>query len=300
MFENLFDFGRARVREVMTPRGSIAYLSLARSWEENLVVMLQRKASRYPVCRDDLDTVEGYIHVKDLAFEVVRGDKPPDLRALMRPILRVPEETYLEETLRRAQQGRTGLMVAVNKQKRVVGLLSLEDLLEEIVGEIRDEFERVPDIRLSGAFVPEACDLDLDAGDLFEVLRVGVQKLHDARPIFDARDALEQVYQRERRLSSALGHETAFPHARIESLSKPLYTMLRIREPLSLKGPDDKPVRLFFPILTPYSEPAAQLRLLSQLARLVLNDSLRERLLEAEQREEVVEVIGAFETTIPL
>jgi CBS domain containing-hemolysin-like protein/mannitol/fructose-specific phosphotransferase system IIA component (Ntr-type) len=300
MFENLFDFGRGRVREVMTPRGSIAYLSRAREWPDNLIVILQSKASRYPVCKDDLDSIEGYVHIKDFAIEVMGGDEVPDLRAVTRPILRLTEETHLEEALHKLQQSRTGLAVVVSKRRKVVGLIALEDLLEEIVGEIRDEFERVPDIRLSSAFVPEACELDVEAGDLFEVLRHGAQRLHAAHPVFDAEDALEQVYQREKGLSSALGHETAFPHARIQSLARPLFTMLRSREPMDLKAPDGKPVRLFFMILTPFAEPAAQLRLLSQLARLVLNVSLRERLLEAVSRDEISEVIGAFETTIPL
>jgi CBS domain containing-hemolysin-like protein len=300
MFENLFDFGRGRVREVMTPRGSIAYLSRARDWEDNLVVIVQSKASRFPVCRDDLDTVEGYVHIKDFAIEAIGGEGPPDLRAITRPILRLPEETHLEEAVRKLQQGRTRLAVVVNKRRKVVGLISLEDLLEELVGEIRDEFERVPEYRLSAVFVPEACELELEARDLFEVLRVGTQRLHSALPVFDVEDALEQVYQREKGLSSALGHETAFPHARIQSLARPVFTMLRCREAMDLKAPDGKPVRLFFMILTPYAEPAAQLRLLSQLARVVLNVSLRERLLEATNRDEVTEVIGAFETTIPL
>ena len=300
MFENLFDFGRARLREVMTPRGSIAYLSCARRWEENLMVMMQRKASRYPVCRDDLDTVEGYVHVKDLAFEYMTGEKEPDLLALKRPLLYFREDTPLEEALRQLQYDRISLAVVRSKNRKVVGLISLEDLLEEIVGEIRDEFERAPQVRLSRAFVPEAVDLNVCVADRFELLRLAVSRLHAARPVFDPRDALEQVYQRERGMSSALGREAAFPHARIQSLAEPLFTFLRCPDGIDLGAPDGKPVRLGFLILTPFSEPTAQLQLLSQLARLAVNAPLRQRLLEAENTAEVSEVIGAFESTIPL
>jgi len=300
MFENLFDFGRARVREVMTPRGSIAYLSCARSWEENLTVMMQRKASRYPVCRDDLDTGEGYVHVKDLAFEYMTSEKEPDLLALKRPLLYLREDTPLEEALRRLQFNRTNLAVVRTERKKVVGLISLEDLLEEIVGEIRDEFEHAPQVRLSKAFVSEAVDLNVCAGDRFELLRQAVARLHAARPSFAHRDALAQVYQREPGLSSALGHEAAFPHARIQSLTEPLFTFLRCPDGVDLGAPDGKPVRLGFLILTPFTEPTAQLQLLSQLARLVLNTPRKQRLLEAESPAEIAEVIGAFESTIPL
>jgi PTS system nitrogen regulatory IIA component len=111
---------------------------------------------------------------------------------------------------------------------------------------------------------------------------------------------VDHVLLREKGLSSALGHETAFPHARIQSLHDSLFTFLRCDEGIDFKAPDGKPVRMAFLILTPYYEPVAQLNLLSKLAKLVLNTPLRERLLEAESSEEIKEVITAFESTIPL
>jgi CBS domain containing-hemolysin-like protein/mannitol/fructose-specific phosphotransferase system IIA component (Ntr-type) len=300
MFENLFDFGHTVVREVMTPRGSIAYLSCARRWEENLMVMMQYKRSRYPVCTDEIDSVRGYVHIKDLAFEYMTGEKEPDLLELARPVLSFQEGISLEECLRKFQARRVSLAVVLNKRKKVTGLLSMEDVVEEIVGEIRDEFERPPRAALAPAFVAEACDLAVQAQDRFELLRAAVERLHAARPVFKLEDALEQVYQREKGLSSALGYETAFPHARIQSLGTPLFTFLRCREGVDFRAPDGRPVRMAFLILTPYHEPLAQLALLSKLAKLVVNTALRERLLEAESVEEVREVITAFEETIPL
>jgi CBS domain containing-hemolysin-like protein len=300
MFENLFDFGHTLAREVMTPRGSIAYLSCARKWEENLTVMMQYKRSRYPVCQDEIDTVQGYVHIKDLAFEYMSGQKEPDLLELRRPILVFQETTPLEECLRQFQTRRVSLAVVLNKRKKVLGLLSMEDVLEEVVGEIRDEFERPPRVQLSAAFVAEACDLHGCAPDRTEFLRRAVARLHAARPTFNLNDAVDHVLLREKGLSSALGHETAFPHARIQSLHDSLFTFLRCDEGIDFKAPDGKPVRMAFLILTPYYEPVAQLNLLSKLAKLVLNTPLRERLLEAESSEEIKEVITAFESTIPL
>jgi CBS domain containing-hemolysin-like protein len=300
MFENLFDFGHTVVREVMTPRGSIAYLSCARKWEENLMVMMQYKRSRYPVCTDEIDSVRGYVHIKDLAFEYMAGEREPDLLELARPILSFQEGTMLEECLRRFQAKRVSLGVVLNKRKKVTGLISMEDVVEEIVGEIRDEFERPPRAALAAAFVSEACDLQVQAVDRYELLRAAVHRLHAARPVFKLEDAVEQVYHREKGLSSALGHETAFPHARIQSLSQPLFTFLRCKEGIDFRAPDGRPVRMAFLILTPYHEPLAQLALLSKLAKLVVNTPLRERLLEAETVEEVREVLTAFDETIPV
>jgi len=300
MFGNLFDFGHTVAREVMTPRGSIAYLSCARRWDENLMVMMQYKRSRYPVCTDEIDSVRGYVHIKDLAFEYMTGEKEPVLLELVRPILHFQEATTLEDCLSQFQARRVSLGLVFNKRKKVTGLISMEDVVEEIVGEIRDEFERPPRAQLAASFVPEACDLEVEAGDRFELLRAAVRRLHAARPVFKLEDALEQVYQREKGLSSALGHETAFPHARIQSLGAPLFTFLRCREGIDFRAPDGRPVRMAFLILTPYHEPVAQLALLSKLAKLVVNTPLRERLLEAESSEEVRELMTAFEETIPL
>lgn len=300
MFENLFDFGHTMAREIMTPRGSIAYLSCSRRWEENLMVIMQRKASRYPVCTDEIDSVQGYVHIKDLAFEYMTGEKEPDLMEIRRPILIFQEATPLEECLHQFQSKRMSLAVVLNKRKKVTGLISMEDIIEEIVGEIRDEFERAPPLQLSATFVPEACDLHVCADDRFEFLRTAVAKLHTARPVFNYNDALEHVYLREKGLSSALGHRMAFPHARIQSLGESLFTFLRCDEGIDFKAPDGQPVRMIFLILTPYYEPIAQLSLLSKLAKLVTNTPLRERLFEAQSQEEVKEVITAFEGTIPV
>ena len=300
MFENLFDFGSATVREVMTPRGSIAYLSASRSWEENLATMRQRRMSRYPVSRDELDNVVGYVHIKDLAFDWMGGDPAHDLLKKARPILRLRETLPLEHCLHLLQDRHTSLAVVLDSHGKVTGLLTMEDIVEEIVGEIRDEFERRPAYRLTDVIVPDASDFDCRDQDLFTLLRDGVDRLHAVRPIFDPEVALDQVYRRERGLSSALGHGAAFPHARIDRLDRPLVGFTRCPDGLDLKAIDGKPVGLVFLILTPFHEPTAQLGLLSNLARLMLNPTLRDRLMEATTKEELVEVLRAFEDTVPI
>jgi CBS domain containing-hemolysin-like protein/mannitol/fructose-specific phosphotransferase system IIA component len=299
MFGNLFDFGRSTVREVMTPRGSIAYLSAARRWEENLAVMMQRRASRYPVCRDDLDSVVGYLHVKDIAFDVASGGPAPDLVKRARPVLKVRESLSLEECLRIFQERHVSMAVVTDSRRKVTGLLTTEDIIEEIVGEIRDEFERPPAVRLTDAIVLPACELHCQAEDLLAVLRSGVERLHAAHPFFDAAAALDQVYERERGLSSGLGNGAAFPHARVQRLDRALVGFTRCSEGLEWKSVDGKPVELVFLILTPHHEPTAQLNLLSQLARLVMNPTLKDRLLEVATPEELLEVLRAFEDAVP-
>ena len=301
IFENLFDFGRSGVQEAMTPRHLIAFLSTSRTWRENLAVMTERKESRYPVCRDQLDSVEGYVHIKDLAFRYMSGELEPDLLEIKRPIPRVPGSMSLMDCLRLFQEQQVSLAVVLGREGRVAGLLSAEDIVEELVGEIRDEFDRRPPVRLIDAFVPEACDLDLQAGGKpFRAIRLALEKVHTFRSEFDRADAQEELIRRERGLSSALGQGAAFPHARVRTLQRPLFSFCRSPADLAFPAPDDVPVRLMFLILTPYHEPASQLALLSKLARIVSNPSLRDRLLEAGSVEEVREIITVFERSVPL
>jgi PTS system nitrogen regulatory IIA component len=110
---------------------------------------------------------------------------------------------------------------------------------------------------------------------------------------------VDLVYRREQGLSSAVGYGAAFPHARLERLDRPLVGFSRCPEGVDLKSIDHKPVEMVFVILTPYHEPTAQLGLLSKLARLVLNPTLRDRLTEAQNQEELLEVLRAFEDTVP-
>jgi len=132
------------------------------------------------------------------------------------------------------------------------------------------------------------------------VLRGAVERLHAAHPYFDAASALDQVYRREQGLSSGLGHGAAFPHARVQRLDRPLVGFTRCAAPMEWKSVDGRPVELVFTILTPYHEPTAQLNLLSQLARLVMNPTLKDRLLEAREPEELLEVFRAFEDAVPV
>jgi mannitol/fructose-specific phosphotransferase system IIA component (Ntr-type) len=192
------------------------------------------------------------------------------------------------------------MAVVTDGRKKVTGLLTTEDIVEEIVGEIRDEFERPQVYRLTDAIVPEASEFACPDQELLTILRGAVGRLHAARPVFNEETALELVYRREQGLSSAVGYGAAFPHARIERLDRPLVGYTRCPEGVDLKSIDGKPVQMIFVILTPYHEPTAQLGLLSKLARMMLNETLRDRLAQAENREELLEVLRAFEDTVPI
>jgi CBS domain containing-hemolysin-like protein len=144
LLENVIDYTERTARHVMIPRADIAYLSLARSLEENLAVITQSANTRFPLATADIDHVIGMVHVKDLFNRRDQLRSSQDLAALKREILFVPETRALDALQRDFQQSRTHMAIVVDEYGGTSGLVTLEDVIEEIVGEIQDEFDREP------------------------------------------------------------------------------------------------------------------------------------------------------------
>ena len=296
MFEHLFDFGKTLVKEVMTPRGAINFINLAAPPEEALKLIKEKRYSRFPLVGRDGETV-GYVHLKDL-YPCFAPDGVPDFEAAKRPIAAVSEDISVERALRDFQEKRIQLALVKNAKGETTGLLTMEDIVEELTGEIRDEFEQPPKLLLSGILQQPACRMDLQEAGRFEAIEEVLSALHAAAPSFDKDEALKAIIKRETNFSTALGHQTAFPHARLSSLSKPLLAVGKSREGIYFPAPDNQPVRLLFLILTPFNEPLLQLNILSQLSGLISNLTLRKRLLTAKTPENLLDIINTFENKV--
>ena len=144
LLENIIDYTERTARHKMIPRADIAYVSLARSLDENMAVITQTAATRYPLASTDIDHVIGMIHVKDLFVRREQIKSSADLAAIKREILFVPETRRLDALQRDFQQHRTHMAIVVDEYGGTSGLVTLEDVIEEIVGEIQDEFDREP------------------------------------------------------------------------------------------------------------------------------------------------------------
>ncbi len=141
--------GAAALREltaydVMVPRNGVAFLSGERSLEENLGIIKRTGFSRFPYTPDgDLDKVEGVLLIKDLFFALRESPESIDYKALLGPLVVVPSSMPLERLLRTFQEERRHMAVVVDEYGGTQGIVTLEDVLEEIVGEIEDESDRV-------------------------------------------------------------------------------------------------------------------------------------------------------------
>jgi CBS domain containing-hemolysin-like protein len=139
---NLFDFSRRMVKEIAVPRAGVVCFDLTRSLEANLVLARTTPHTRIPLVEGDLDRVVGVIHLKELLWAMHEQDGALDLRTLARPAFFVPEMKPIQGLLLEFQQRKQHLALVVNEHGGVDGLVTLEDVLEELVGEIQDEFDR--------------------------------------------------------------------------------------------------------------------------------------------------------------
>ncbi len=139
---NALDFRRRVVRDIMTPRGDVIYLDSQDSFEANLQVAIESSHTRFPLVQGHLDNTIGLIHVKDLMKEMKKPK--PDLLAVKRDLLPVPEFMPLDKLLNTFLAKRVHLALVVDEFGGAVGIVTLDNVLEELVGEIKDEFDQEP------------------------------------------------------------------------------------------------------------------------------------------------------------
>ncbi len=163
LIRSVVDFGDKTVREVMTARTNMVVVEANQSLDVLRSLVIEAQLSRFPAYEGDVDNILGFVHVRDV-FEVDEKDLARrQVRELMRPIRMVPESKPVSTLLREMQAEGTHMVIVVNEYGNTAGLATLEDLMEEIFGEIRDEHEPEPDVESDGNggyIVPGSMDVD--------------------------------------------------------------------------------------------------------------------------------------------
>jgi magnesium and cobalt exporter, CNNM family len=140
LLQSIVDFGDTLVREVMTPRPDIVAIRDTATVGDVRSLFREQEYSRFPVYKDSLDNIAGFIFVKDLVTLNSNDDGMP-ITGLLRPAVVVPETKRVPELLKQFQRQQTQIAIVVDEYGGTAGLVTIEDLLEEIVGEIRDEYD---------------------------------------------------------------------------------------------------------------------------------------------------------------
>ncbi len=164
LLQSIVDFADTLVREVMTPRPDIVAIPETATIGELRNLFKEQEYSRFPVFKDSLDNIAGFVFIKDLVALGPIDDQAP-ITPLVRPAVVVPETKLVPELLKQFQTMQTQIAIVVDEYGGTAGLVTLEDLLEEIVGEIRDEYDVESDLVVDeghGRFVFSG-KVDIDA-----------------------------------------------------------------------------------------------------------------------------------------
>jgi putative hemolysin len=146
MIQSIIRFSDRTAGEVMTPRTKIIAVEAATSLETVRDLMIESKYSRLPVYKDQVDHIEGIIYVRDLLSYWAKGDGNRTAIELARPTYFIPETKPTDELLREMQKAKAQMAMVIDEYGGIAGLITLEDLIEEIVGEIEDEDEPEPNL----------------------------------------------------------------------------------------------------------------------------------------------------------
>src|SRR5438552_18886985 len=142
MIHSIFEFADTTVREVMIPRIDMITLESDATVDEAVDLALQGGFSRIPVYEETIDNIIGVLFTKDMLKQLREGHNSLPIRELVRPPYFVPESKKLDDLLHEIRQKRTHMAIVVDEYGSVAGLVTIEDLVEEIVGDIQDEYDR--------------------------------------------------------------------------------------------------------------------------------------------------------------
>lgn len=162
MLQNIFELGRTPIKEIMIPTTDIISVNVNKTLKDTLDIFSKHHFTRLPVYEDKPDNIIGMIHLKDIFF--LSDHKSKTLRDLLRPILFVPETLKVNQLLKELRQQHMHMAMVLNEYGIITGLITLEDVLEEIVGEISDEHElttkKIIQLKQSGWLVNASIALD--------------------------------------------------------------------------------------------------------------------------------------------
>jgi CBS domain containing-hemolysin-like protein len=178
MISAVIELGDRRVHEVMVPRTDMTAVPVTASMDEVIDTIVREGHSRIPVYKETIDEIVGILLAKDLLPFLKGEDQKPNLRKLLRPPLFVPESMSIDDLLHKLQGRRVHLAIVLDEYGGTAGMVTIEDLIEEIVGEIQDEYdeEEPLTVRLSDdrARLDGRASVD-DLGELFDVELAGLE-----------------------------------------------------------------------------------------------------------------------------
>ena len=290
--ENVFDLGELLVRDAMRPKSQVRCMHAADTLDVNLQVARRFRFSRYPLIEQEGTLPVGIVHLKDLLLST---DPQRSLKSMLRPVIVVHETVLLEAVLVEMQKRRIHAALVKDSKGAWSGFLTLEDVIEEIVGTIRDEFEDEEPIHLSDAIQEDRVHLSIEADGTIEAVRKALLAMKpDSLPI-PRDEVVRAIEERERLIETYLGRHLGMPHARLVGLQKAIVLVIRSLHGIPYRGTTER-AHLLFVLLTPAGQPRVHQRLQAVIATLLdESEFIPERLRTAATPAEVIDILRTGE-----
>jgi CBS domain containing-hemolysin-like protein len=141
MIRGIIELSETTVRSIMIPRTDVVAIPVDEDFNSMIRTIMKSGHSRIPVYEETIDNVIGFLYAKDLLPSLLKGEKPSDIKKILRPVRFVPEGKMIKDLLKELQQKRDHIAIVVDEYGGTAGIVCLEDILEEIVGEIQDEYD---------------------------------------------------------------------------------------------------------------------------------------------------------------
>ncbi len=278
VMDNISTLGTQRIATVMVPWTRVRCLSSDASQQKVLSQIAQEKVTRWPVVDPKNGEPIGYLDIKDLiAFSNHEG-----WTHLVRPLQSLGPNDSIGAALT-GMRNHHDTICLVRDQTTVYGIATLGHILEHVAGRLEDENTHDAPVSLVHAVTRGGIVNPLTSTSRDQAIRelVAALPLEKLNSTLSGEQISEMAIERENQISTDIGNGIAIPHARCPGLESPLVVIGQSREGVIYSGPESTPVHLIFLIITPAECPDTQLALLSQLARIARNESLRTALFKA-------------------
>lgn len=292
LMENIFDLGGLKVRNAMKSPKAVKVIHRDAPWAENLAILRESKYSRFPVMVTGQDLPVGLVHVKDILHQELNKQEAPDLMTVVRPFLKVTDDMPLETLLAELQRLRRRVAIVVDIKGQWVGFITLEDVIEEIIGSVEDEFEKEPPLFLADTLTVGRIVVGVQAPDIYAAVQQVLAQVAPAELPFPRERIERAVFEREREISTYLGHGLAVPHARFEGLDRPVLLFAQSEVGIPVPGTSEH-IHLVFILLTPRDAPQLQVRLLARIAGVMQSEYVVSQLRETHDPNLLFELIRA-------
>ncbi|MCU9812914.1 MULTISPECIES: hemolysin family protein [Paraclostridium] len=177
LVDNIFDFSDKTVKEIMVPRTDITNIFIEDAFDDIIDFTLKEQLTRYPVCKENKDNVIGFIHIKDLYKQKIEGSNQ-EIKNIIREIKLVPESMLISDLLKIFKKDKVQVALVIDEYGGTSGLVTIEDILEEIVGEIQDEFDEEEDSIIKCEDNSYIVDGKVLIEDIIEFLYIDIEDEH--------------------------------------------------------------------------------------------------------------------------